>query len=93
MPPSRGMWTNEQEWRDQVVAQLIYLRTAFYLVAFVVFIGLSAPYAHLLGLLEKYTPTIFFILAMIAVAEYWRSHRKTIRIEKRVTSINYDAND
>jgi hypothetical protein len=33
---TQGLWVNDQEWRDQVIAQLIYLRTAIYFTAFVV---------------------------------------------------------
>jgi len=52
MGPSNrpGLWTNDQEWRYQVIAQLIYLRMAIYFVAFVVRLGFAAPYVHLVGL-------------------------------------------
>ena len=53
MPPTtRGLWVIDQEWRDQVVAQLMYLRTAIYFVAFVVSVGLAAPYTRLIPLTQ-----------------------------------------
>ena len=92
MGPSnrRGMWTNDQEWRDQVIVQLIYLRTAIYFVAFVASLGFAASYAQLIGLPEQSSAVIVVALVVVAVALYWRAHNKTMRIEKRVMSIDYD---
>jgi hypothetical protein len=87
------MWTNEQEWRDQVIAQLIYLRTAIYFVGFVVTIGLAAPHAQSLGLSENYVFVIIAATAITAVEEYWRAHRKTSSIEKKILSVDYNNYD
>jgi hypothetical protein len=89
----RGLWTIDQEWRDQVIAQLIYLRTAIYFVALVVSVGFAAPYAEAIGLPEG--SRLFIVLALVFVATglYWRAHSKTMRVEKRITGVDYDDND
>jgi hypothetical protein len=90
---TRGLWVIDQEWRDQVVAQLIYLRTAIYFVAFVVSVGFAAPYAQMFGLPKDSSLFIFGALVVIAAGSYWRAYGKTMRIEKRVMSTDYDGPD
>jgi hypothetical protein len=90
MPPTtRGLWVIDQEWRDQVIAQLIYLRTAIYFVAFVVSVGLAAPYAQMFGLPKDSSAFIFGVVVVVAAGSYWRAYGKTMRIEKRVMGTDY----
>ena len=86
---SRAMYENEREWRDQIIAQLIYLRTAIYFVGFVAACGFSAPYIMALGVSKEIVGMASIAICVTAIFLYLRAEGKTARIERRVLSIDY----
>jgi NADH:ubiquinone oxidoreductase subunit 3 (subunit A) len=84
-----GMWLNEQEWRDQVICQLVYLRNAIYFVGFVIAATQLAPWLKMLGLDELAVFTVFVVIALSAVSAYWFSSSAANSLEKRSENTTY----
>lgn len=84
-----GMLLNEQEWRDQVICQLVFLRNAIYFVGFVIAGTQLAPWLKMLGVEEQSVFAVYIIIAVSAVFEYATARSKANKIEKLYESTIY----
>ncbi len=85
-----GLWTNEQEARDMLICQMIWIRTGIYYLAGT--LGLVAlGFACLIK--DFYPDTAFALIAVIAIStaiQGFRHQRKADYIEKDLDEQDYD---
>ena len=89
---AKGMWINEQEWRDQIICQMIYLRAAIYFVGFVVAVSQSASWLKHVGLDDQHIFFVYLVIAISTTVMYWRAASKANFFEKRSVNTTYDEN-
>jgi len=86
----KGMWLNDQEWRDQVICQMIYLRNAIYFVGFVIAVTQSGPWLKIIGLNDDGIFAVYAFIVVIATSAFLRAQSKANNIEKRSMSTLYE---
>jgi len=85
-----GLWTNEQEAKDLLICQMIWIRTAVYYLAAIVGL-LALGFACLMR--DFYPDAAFALIAVIAISaavEGFRQQRKANYIEKDYDEQDYD---
>lgn len=89
-----GMFLNKQEWRDNVIIQLVFIRHAIYFVGFVIAVTQSVSFFKAFGFNEAVNEgvillTHFFIL-MYSAAYLYRAASKSNYFDKRYQNTIYD---
>ena len=88
----QGMLLNEQEWRDQVICQMIYLRNAIYFVGFVIAVTQSGSWLKVLGLNDEIIFAAYAVILVSATSAFLLASSKANSIEKRSINTLYDEN-
>jgi hypothetical protein len=84
-----GMWLNEQEWRDQVICQLVYIRDAIYFVGLLIAVTQLGSWMKILGVDENYVFAVYGIIAVWAVHQYAYARSRANNIQNRYDNTIY----